>query len=79
MSDISITAIKEPEHCGEGRFKSCLVEDDVYLLHPYRYIELNPVRALMVVEPSEYTWSSYQVNALGKVSNLCSPHLCTLR
>jgi putative transposase len=59
----------------EGRFKSCLVEDEVYLLHLYRYIELNPVRGSMVAEPSEYTWSSYQVNALGKVSNLCTPHL----
>ncbi|MDU0356222.1 transposase [Paraglaciecola aquimarina] len=32
----------------EGRFKSCLVEDEVYLLHLYRYIELNPVRAFGV-------------------------------
>ena len=23
---------------------------------------------------SEYVWSSYQINALGKVSNLCTPH-----
>jgi putative transposase len=61
----------------EGRFKSCLVEDEVYLLH--LYIELNAVRASMVAEPSEYTWSSYQVNALGKVSNLCTPHFLTRR
>ena len=58
----------------EGRFKSCLVEDETYLLHLYRYIELNPVRASMVAQPSEYVWSSYQINALGKVSNLCTPH-----
>ena len=29
----------------EGRFKSCLVQSDRYLLACYRYIELNPVRA----------------------------------
>lgn len=60
----------------EGRFKSCLVEDEAYLLHLYlyRYIELNPVRASMVAQPSEHVWSSYQINALGKVSNLCTPH-----
>jgi putative transposase len=58
----------------EGRFKSCLVEDEVYLLHLYRYIELNPVRAGMVGAPAEYQWSSYQVNALGKASILCTPH-----
>ena len=58
----------------EGRYKSCLVQEERYLLEVYRYIELNPVRAEMVTEPSEYRWSSYQINALGKVSNLCTPH-----
>ncbi|MCF8057420.1 MAG: transposase, partial [Desulfocapsa sp.] len=58
----------------EGRFKSCLVQAEHYLLEVYRYIELNPVRAEMVADPGEYRWSSYQVNALGKVSELCTPH-----
>ncbi len=58
----------------EGRFKSCLIEDVSYLLQVYKYIELNPVRANMVAEPSEYFWSSYQINALGKQSELCTPH-----
>ena len=38
----------------KGHFKSCLVKDEAYLLHLYRYIELNPVRASMVAQPSEY-------------------------
>ena len=25
-------------------------------------------------EPSDYVWSSYPINALGKVSELCTPH-----
>jgi len=58
----------------EGRFKSCLVQEERYLLEVYRYIELNPVRADMETDPGEYRWSSYQINALGKVSNLCTPH-----
>jgi putative transposase len=58
----------------EGRYKSCLVQADHYLLAVYRYIELNPVRAEMVTDPGEYHWSSYQVNALGKKSALCTPH-----
>ena len=58
----------------EGRYKSCLVEAETYLLGLYRYIELNPVRAGMVGDPSEYPWSSYQINALGKKSDLCTPH-----
>lgn len=58
----------------EGRFKSCAVDAEKYLLHCYRYIELNPVRAGMVKSPEEYKWSSYAVNALGKEAMLCTPH-----
>jgi putative transposase len=49
----------------EGRFKSSLVESAFYVLACYRYIELNPVRAKMVVHPAEYRWSSYRHNAVG--------------
>jgi len=58
----------------EGRYKSSLVQEEGYLLHLYRYIELNPVRAKMVTEPADYFWSSHQINALGKVSDLCTEH-----
>ena len=58
----------------EGRYKSCLVEAEDYLLELYRYIELNPVRVNMVAEPAEYKWSSYQINGLGKLSELCTAH-----
>ena len=58
----------------EGRYRSCLVQSESYLLEVYRYIELNPVRANMVEDPGTYVWSSYQINAMGKVSNLCKPH-----
>ena len=58
----------------EGRFRSCIVQDDAYLLGCSRYIELNPVRAGMVAAPSVYRWSSYQVNALGETDSLIEPH-----
>jgi len=58
----------------EGRFKSSLVDGDAYCLACYRYIELNPLRAGMVTHPSEYRWSSFNVNALGEPSNLIMPH-----
>lgn len=58
----------------EGRFKSSLVQSETYLLQCYRYIELNPVRAGMVDDPGKYSWSSYQCNALGKISDLMTPH-----
>jgi putative transposase len=47
----------------EGRFNSCLVPTEGYVLACYRYIELNPVRAGMVSAPERYAWSSYGVNA----------------
>lgn len=59
----------------EGRYKSTLVDADTYLLTVYRYIELNPVRAEMVSHASEYPWSSYQGNAVGKHIELLTPHL----
>ena len=58
----------------EGRFKSSLVQSERYLLELYRYIELNPVRAGMVDDPGEYSWSSYACNALGIKTELQTPH-----
>jgi putative transposase len=58
----------------EGRYKSCLVDCDAYLLTCYRYIELNPVRAGLVSDPAGYIWSSYRANALGKPDVLLTPH-----
>lgn len=58
----------------EGRFRSCLLQDEAYLFSTMRYVELNPVRAAMVDHPAEYRWSSYRVNAQGEASSLIRPH-----
>ncbi len=58
----------------EGRYKSSLIEEDIYLLACMRYIEENPVRASMVRESSEYDWSSYAYNAMGMSDVLIKPH-----
>ncbi len=58
----------------EGRFRSCLVDADDYLLTCQRYIELNPVRAGMVSRPEDYHWSSYPANGGGVDSRLISHH-----
>ena len=58
----------------EGRFRSCLVQDEIYLLACQRYIELNPVRAGMVAHPVEYRWSSYRANAQDEADILVKPH-----
>lgn len=58
----------------EGRFRSCLVGEEYYFLGCQRYVELNPVRAGLVADPSEYRWSSYRRNALGEANPLIVPH-----
>ncbi len=42
-----------------GRYKSKIVESEVYLTRLSRYIHLNPVAANMIQLPEEYEWSSY--------------------
>ncbi|PHS31219.1 MAG: hypothetical protein COA95_07190 [Methylophaga sp.] len=58
----------------EGRFKSCLVDSDNYLFTLYRYIEMNPLHANMVQSLTDYPWSSYHHNALGKKDALIKEH-----
>lgn len=60
----------------EGRFKSCLVDSDGYLLMVHRYIELNPVRAAMVAFPEEYRWSSVRVYLGLEHNPMLTPHPC---
>jgi len=58
----------------EGRYRSCLVQPEKYLLEVCRYIELNPVRLELSNHASQYRWSSYLINANGSPSALCKPH-----
>jgi len=52
-------------HLWQGRFKSNIIDTDIYLLHCGKYIELNPVRAGVVQMPEEYRFSSYSHYAKG--------------
>lgn len=63
----------------EGRFRSCLVDTEGYVLRCMRYIELNPVRAGMTRAPEDHPWSSYRWNALGIRDGLVSSHPAFLR
>ncbi|MFC0130930.1 transposase [Massilia eurypsychrophila] len=58
----------------EGRYHSCLVHSETYLMVCQRYIELNPVRAGLVAAPALYAWSSYHHNAHGPSSKLVVQH-----
>ncbi|SCZ65157.1 REP-associated tyrosine transposase [Thiohalomonas denitrificans] len=50
-------------HLLQGRYKSILVERESYLLELCRYVVLNPVRAGMVQETSDYPWCSFAATA----------------
>jgi len=58
----------------EGRYKATLIDSEDYLLRCSRYIELNPVRSGMVKAATDYPWSSYHFNALGRENKLITPH-----
>ncbi len=58
----------------EGRFKSCLIESERYLLACMAYIDLNPVRAGMVAQPGAYDWSSYANHTGERQEPWLTPH-----
>jgi putative transposase len=60
----------------EGRYRSSLVERDRYLLACCRYIELNPVRAGLVVDPRQYAWSSCAHRFSGDAEGWIDPDPC---
>lgn len=47
-------------HLFERRYRATLVTRDSYLMALIRYVHLNPVRAGMVADPSNYRWSSHR-------------------
>jgi putative transposase len=58
----------------EGRFRSCPVPTERYLMTCQRYIELNPVRARMVECAEQYPWSSHRANAGLCEDSTVEPH-----
>jgi putative transposase len=57
----------------EGRFRSCLVDNEAYLWNCHRYIEFNPVRAGLCVHPLDHVWSSHAANARASLDPLVTP------
>jgi len=52
-------------HLFQGRFKSIIVQNDIYLMQLSCYIHRNPLRAGAVNRLARYPWSSYPVYAYG--------------
>jgi putative transposase len=58
----------------EGRYRSTLIQAERYLMACMAYIDLNPVRAGMVVEPGQYEWSSHRHYIGVRQDRLLTPH-----
>ena len=58
----------------EGRYKACLVDNESYILHCQRYIDLNPVRARMTDNPAVYPWSSCPAHCGRRTDTLLTAH-----
>ena len=58
----------------EGRYKACLVDSADYLLRCVRYIDLNPVRARMTDDPTQFAWSSCAGLCALREDALLTPH-----
>jgi putative transposase len=61
-------------HFWERRYRSCLVEEDLYALAALRYLDRNPVRAGLVEDPAAYPWSSCAAYALGTPNPVITLH-----
>ncbi len=47
-------------HVFQGRYQAVLVEKESHLLEVCRYVVLNPVRAGIVGDPADWSWSNYR-------------------
>ncbi len=54
----------------QNRYKSKLIDSEVYLLECCRYIERNPLRANLVTDLLDYPWSSFSYYAMGKEDDI---------
>ena len=57
-----------------GRYRAKPINDERYWLTCLRYIELNPVRASMVMRPDQYPWSSYRAHTSASDIDWLSTH-----
>ncbi len=59
---------------GHNRNAVFVDDGDYYFLQCCRYIELNPVKAKLVIRPENYRWSSYSENAGLSSSGIVDRH-----
>lgn len=58
----------------EGRYRSTLIQAEKYFLACMVYIDLNPVRAGLVAQPTDFLWSSHAHYTGGRQDAWLTPH-----
>jgi len=58
----------------EGRYRSTVIQADRYLLACMAYIDLNPVRAGLVAQARDYSWSSHGHYVGQRIDKVITPH-----
>lgn len=58
----------------QGRFKTSLIDAKAYFMKCSLFVELNPVRTNLVVEPLAYPWSSYHHHAGFRADPVITDH-----
>jgi putative transposase len=58
----------------EGRYKAAMIDSERYFLTCQRYVEQNPVRAELVANAADYSWSSHRHCAFGVRNALVTRH-----
>ena len=58
----------------DGRYRSTVLQPDLFLLPCMVYMDLNPVRANLVASAADYAWSSHGHYIGRRVDRLVTPH-----
>ena len=74
MYDILIMNTREAGRCGKAVTNHVWFKTNVIFWKYTDILSLIRLELEWITNPGEYRWSSYLVNAEGKLSNLCTPH-----
>ena len=58
----------------EGRYRSTVIQPERYLLACMVYMDMNPVRAGLVAQAQDYSWSSHAHSLGRRADRLITPH-----
>jgi hypothetical protein len=58
-------------HLFQGRYGANLIDREEYFLQVVRYVELNPCRAGLVLDPADWEWGSFRARVMSETAPAC--------